>query len=113
MPSLPPPTAASPPCLPCCRATELFDWIRALEDSHPLQTLLDVYSYTAMISLCITEHDVDRALKVRAHTELPGLWLGKLGYSCRAGACWLPLCGQMQQQAGHGRKVGCWFGTHH
>lgn len=77
-PPLPPPAQPSlpltpPPC-PCClaspplgcRATELFDWIRALEDSHPLQTLLDVYSYTAMISLCITEHDVDRALKVRA-----------------------------------------------
>lgn len=51
----------------CCsprRATELFDWIRALDEGHPLQSLLDVYSYTAMISLCITEHDVDRALKV-------------------------------------------------
>ena len=47
-----------------CRARELFDWIRALEGGHPLQSLLDVYSYTAMISLCITEHDVDRALKV-------------------------------------------------
>jgi hypothetical protein len=36
-----------------------------LEEGHPLQCLLDVYSYTAMISLCITEHDVDRALQVQ------------------------------------------------
>ena len=44
----------------------MFDWARALEGGHPLCALLDVYSYTAMISLCISEQDVDRALKVRA-----------------------------------------------
>lgn len=66
--------APSRPCSPLCRATELFDWIRALDDGHPLQSLLDVYSYTAMISLCITEHDVDRALKVRPAPAHAG-WL--------------------------------------
>jgi pentatricopeptide repeat domain-containing protein 1 len=44
------------------RASELFDWVRALDRGHPLQSLLDVYSYTAAISLCISTHDVDRAL---------------------------------------------------
>lgn len=44
------------------RASELFDWVRALDQGHPLQSLLDVYSYTAAISLCISTHDVDRAL---------------------------------------------------
>ena len=63
-PARPYTSAPAPPCLLRCRARELFDWIRALEGGHPLQSLLDVYSYTAMISLCITEHDVDRALKV-------------------------------------------------
>lgn len=65
------------PTCPLCRATELFDWIRALEDGHPLQTLLDVYSYTAMISLCITEHDVDRALKV-CRLDAPQLLVAEL-----------------------------------
>jgi len=44
------------------RASELFDWVRALDHGHPLQSLLDVYSYTAAISLCISTHDVDRAV---------------------------------------------------
>lgn len=35
------------------RAVEIFDWLRALEPSHPLRHLCDVYTYTAMISLCI------------------------------------------------------------
>ena len=35
------------------RAVEIFDWLRALDPSHPLRHLCDVYTYTAMISLCI------------------------------------------------------------
>lgn len=35
------------------RAIELFDWLRKLEEGHPLHGLCDVYTYTAMISLCI------------------------------------------------------------
>ena len=35
------------------RAMEIFDWLRALDASHPLRHLCDVYTYTAMISLCI------------------------------------------------------------
>ena len=35
------------------RAMEMFDWLRALDVSHPLRHLCDVYTYTAMISLCI------------------------------------------------------------
>ena len=35
------------------RAVETFDWLRALDASHPLRHLCDVYTYTAMISLCI------------------------------------------------------------
>ena len=35
------------------RAMEIFDWLRALDVSHPLRHLCDVYTYTAMISLCI------------------------------------------------------------
>lgn len=35
------------------RAAEMFDWLCALDASHPLRHLCDVYTYTAMISLCI------------------------------------------------------------
>ena len=35
------------------RAKELFDWLRKLDDPHPLHALCDVYTYTAMISMCI------------------------------------------------------------
>ena len=35
------------------RAVELFDWLRKLDESHPLRPLCDVYTYTAMIAQCI------------------------------------------------------------
>lgn len=58
-------------CTVTCRAVELFDWLRGLEPGHALQSLLDVYSYTAMISLCIAEQDAERALQV---SEQGGEW---------------------------------------
>lgn len=35
------------------RAVEIFDWLRGLDAGHPLSALCDVYTYTAMISMCI------------------------------------------------------------
>lgn len=35
------------------RAVEIFDWLRNLDGGHPLAALCDVYTYTAMISMCI------------------------------------------------------------
>lgn len=46
------------------RAAELFDWLRKLDAGHPLQALCDVYTYTAMISMCIYQQAVDRAIKL-------------------------------------------------
>ncbi|KAK9820095.1 hypothetical protein WJX72_006068 [[Myrmecia] bisecta] len=46
------------------RAVELFDWLRKLEEGHPLHALCDVYTYTAMISMCIYQQDVDRAMEL-------------------------------------------------
>lgn len=46
------------------RAAELFDWLRKLEPGHPLHSLCDVYTYTAMISMCIYQQAVDRAIKL-------------------------------------------------
>ena len=43
------------------RAVELFDWLRKLDRRHPLSPLCDVYTYTAMISIC---KDVGRAVEL-------------------------------------------------
>lgn len=44
------------------RSVELFDSLRQLDVNHPLRQLCDVYTYTAMISMCIHEHNVERAM---------------------------------------------------
>ena len=44
------------------RAVEVFDWLRNLEPGHPLGALCDVYTYTAMISMCIYQ---------QARTQMP------------------------------------------
>jgi pentatricopeptide repeat domain-containing protein 1 len=44
------------------RAVELADWLRALPEGAPLRALCDVYTYTAMISLCLFQQNVERAM---------------------------------------------------
>lgn len=45
------------------QAWELFDWLRSLEPRHELTRLLDVFSYTAMISQCSSNRrDMEVAL---------------------------------------------------
>ncbi|KAK9815102.1 hypothetical protein WJX73_007516 [Symbiochloris irregularis] len=46
------------------RAVELFDWLRKLTEAQPLHALCDVYTYTAMISMCIYQQDVARAMEL-------------------------------------------------
>lgn len=46
------------------RAIELFDWLRNLPERHLLRSLCDVYTYTAMISLCIYQQNIDRAMEL-------------------------------------------------
>lgn len=46
------------------RANELFDWVRALPPNHRLRSLCDVYTFTAMISLCVFQQDVQRAFEL-------------------------------------------------
>ena len=49
------------------RAVELFDYLRRLGERHALRVLCDVYTFTAMISLCIYQQDVDRAMGTYTH----------------------------------------------
>lgn len=46
------------------RAVELFDFLRGLGERHVLRHLCDVYTYTAMISVCIYQQNVDRAMEL-------------------------------------------------
>ncbi|KAG2441607.1 hypothetical protein HXX76_003227 [Chlamydomonas incerta] len=46
-------------------AWEIFDWLRGLDHGHELDRLLDVYLFTAMISLCSSNRrDLDVALSL-------------------------------------------------
>jgi pentatricopeptide repeat domain-containing protein 1 len=69
------------------RAAELFDWVRALDQGHPLQSLLDVYSYTAAISLCISTHDVDRALGLASEMKAAGISRNVHTYTALMNVC--------------------------
>jgi pentatricopeptide repeat domain-containing protein 1 len=46
------------------RAVEMFDYLRSLEHGNLLTSLCDVYTYTAMISMCIYQQDSDRAMEL-------------------------------------------------
>lgn len=69
------------------RAAEIFDWVRALEDGHPLRSLLDVYSYTAAISLCIAVQDVDRALNLANEMKSRGIERNVHTYTALMNVC--------------------------
>ncbi|KAI8105723.1 hypothetical protein M9434_000305 [Picochlorum sp. BPE23] len=52
------------------RAVEIFDRIRTSDPNSPLSlSLLDVFTYTAAISLCISTQDVDRALSLASEMK--------------------------------------------
>ena len=69
------------------RAAELFDWIRVLDPGHPLHSLLDVYSYTAAISLCIATHDVERAMALAAEMKTGGVLRNVHTYTALMNVC--------------------------
>jgi len=69
------------------RAGEIFDWLRRLEQGHPLRTLLDVFSYTASISLCIPEHNVERALALASEMKMAGVERNVHTYTALMNVC--------------------------
>lgn len=46
------------------RAIRIFDWLRNSDEGRTLSNLTDVYTYTAMISTCIYQQNVDQALQL-------------------------------------------------
>jgi pentatricopeptide repeat domain-containing protein 1 len=69
------------------RAIELFDWLRALPERHVLRALCDVYAYTAMISLCIYQQNVDRAMELLAEMRARGVERNVHTYTALMNVC--------------------------
>ena len=69
------------------RAVEIFDWLRKLGIGHPLRNLLDVFSYTASISLCIPDHNVDRAVALAAEMRSAGVERNVHTYTALMNVC--------------------------
>lgn len=42
----------------------MFDFLRGLPAEHQLAQLCDVFTYTAMISLCVEQQELARALEL-------------------------------------------------
>ena len=76
------------------RAAELFDWLRKLEAGHPLHSLCDVYTYTAMISMCIYQQAVDRALELAQEMRDRGVERNVHTYTALMNVC--IKCGKYQ-----------------
>ncbi|KAI8474968.1 MAG: hypothetical protein J3K34DRAFT_465323 [Monoraphidium minutum] len=75
------------------RAIELFDWLRALPERHLMRALCDVYTYTAMISLCIYQQNVDRAMELLGEMRTRGVERNVHTYTALMNVC--IKCGKM------------------
>ena len=76
------------------RAFELFDHIRKLEPGHALRRLCDVYTYTAMISMCIYQQNMDRALELAQEMRDRGIERNVHTYTALMNVC--IKCGRCQ-----------------
>lgn len=76
------------------RAAEVFDWLRKLEAGHPLHSLCDVYTYTAMISMCIYQQAVDRAMELAQEMRERGVERNVHTYTALMNVC--IKCGKCQ-----------------
>jgi len=77
----------------CNRAMEIFDRLRQT-DAHELRSLCDVYTYTAMISMCIYQQDVDRALRLVDEMRNKGIERNVHTYTALMNVC--IKCGKCQ-----------------
>lgn len=89
-------------------AVELFDWLRKSEEAAELRRLCDVFTYTAMISLCVTPKELDRALQLSEEMKLLGIERNVHTFSALMNIC--IKCGRMQMALdvySEMRKAGC------
>ncbi|WIA29715.1 hypothetical protein OEZ86_012195 [Tetradesmus obliquus] len=69
------------------RSIELFDALRALPERHLLRPLCDVYTYTATISLCIYQQNVDRAMELLGEMRARGVERNVHTYTALMNVC--------------------------
>jgi pentatricopeptide repeat domain-containing protein 1 len=43
---------------------QVFDFLRNLPAEHSLASLCDVFTYTAMVSMCVDQQELSRAFKL-------------------------------------------------
>eukprot|EP00891_Asterochloris_glomerata_P006084 jgi/Astpho2/6084/Aster-04031 len=77
------------------RAFQLFDWLIALPEGHMCQGICDVYVYTAMISNCVAQQDMQRALSLSEQMRSKSLERNVHTYSALMNVC--IKSGQLQQ----------------
>ena len=69
------------------RASELFDYLRALPDDHELAPLADLYTYTTVISQCGGHQHLRRALELVAEMRGRGIQCNVHTYSALMSVC--------------------------
>jgi pentatricopeptide repeat domain-containing protein 1 len=47
-----------------CLLVQVFDYLRSLPPEHALATLCDVFTYTAMVSMCVDNQELYRAFEL-------------------------------------------------
>jgi pentatricopeptide repeat domain-containing protein 1 len=47
----------------------VFDFLHSLPPTHPLASLCDVFTYTAMVSLCVDNQELTRAFDLVAEMK--------------------------------------------
>ena len=70
------------------RAAEIFDALRALPDGHALRALCDVYTYTAMVSLCAAHpQGAERAAELLREMQARGVERNVHTYTALMNVC--------------------------
>lgn len=74
------------------RAFEIFDLLRSRSDQAEIRQLLDIYTYTTIVSVCTLEKDLERALSYVAELHRKGIKCNNHFYSAVMNAC--KKCGE-------------------
>lgn len=69
------------------RSQEIFDWLRRVEDNHPLKHLCTTMTYTTMISQCGSQQALRRAMELMAEMRGRGIPCNVHTYSALMNVC--------------------------
>lgn len=74
----------------CCRAWQLFDWVRSLPEGQVVRRLCDSNTYVTMITLCGPWHQLPRALHLMADMQAQQMECGPQVPYCETQSLLLP-----------------------